>query len=87
MPSINIVFGMFLLGPLVGIFGGAGPPVYRAMMSKIVSADDQGIHVLSVASNGCVSMGRGGVGVGVRGVVGWGHFTIFLFLTNTNRNL
>lgn len=62
MPSINIGFGMFLLGPLVGIFGGAGPPVYRAMMSKIVSADDQGIYVLLVTSNDCASMGGGGLG-------------------------
>ena len=33
---------MILSAPIVGIFGGAGPPVFRAMMSKIVSADDQG---------------------------------------------
>ena len=31
-----------LSAPIIGIFGGAGPPVFRAMMSKIVSADDQG---------------------------------------------
>jgi len=33
---------MVFMSPLVGIFGGAGGPVLRAMMSKIVSADDQG---------------------------------------------
>ena len=76
-----------MLGPIVGIFGGAGPPVYRAMMSKIVSADDQGIYILLVASNGCASLGGGGVGVGVRGIVGWGHLAIFLFLSSTYRNL
>ena len=31
------------LGPLIGILGGAVSPVLRAMMSEIVSADDQGI--------------------------------------------
>lgn len=33
---------MVFLSPLICIFGGAGPPVIRAMMSKIVSADHQG---------------------------------------------
>ena len=39
--KIYVVFS-FLSGPVVGIFGGAGPPVLRGMMSKIVSSDDQG---------------------------------------------
>ncbi|XP_068746748.1 proton-coupled folate transporter-like [Montipora capricornis] len=33
---------MVFLSPLIGILGGAGAPVLRAMMSEIVSADDQG---------------------------------------------
>ena len=36
----------FFTAPLVGIFGGAGQPVFRAMMSKIVSTDDQGKDML-----------------------------------------
>lgn len=41
MHGIEYIF-FILSGPIVGIFGGAGSPVLRAMMSKIVSADDQG---------------------------------------------
>ena len=44
--KIYVVFS-FLSGPVVGIFGGAGPPVLRGMMSKIVSSDDQGKLTLS----------------------------------------
>lgn len=40
--------------PIIGIFGGAGAPVFRAMMSKIVSADDQGIKI-NVTHNGLLS--------------------------------
>ena len=40
-------FFFFLSGPIAGIFGGAGSPVLRAMMSKIVSSDDQGKLTLS----------------------------------------
>lgn len=40
-------FIFFLSGPIAGIFGGAGSPVLRAMMSKIVSSDDQGKLTLS----------------------------------------
>lgn len=39
-----------LSAPVIGIFGGAGPPVFRAMMSKIVSADDQGSLFSAVSS-------------------------------------
>lgn len=38
----QLSFITVLSAPIIGIFGGAGPPVFRAMMSKIVSADDQG---------------------------------------------
>ena len=41
-----ISFILFFSAPLVGIFGGAGQPVFRAMMSKIVSTDDQGKDML-----------------------------------------
>ncbi|KAJ7383109.1 hypothetical protein OS493_030639 [Desmophyllum pertusum] len=41
---------MVFISPIVGIFGGAGPPVLRAMMSKIVSADDQGSLFSAVSS-------------------------------------
>lgn len=41
MHGIEYIF-FILSGPIVGIFGGAGSPVLRAMMSKIVSSDDQG---------------------------------------------
>lgn len=41
---------MVFMAPLVGIFGGAGQPVFRAMMSKIVSTDDQGSLFSTVSS-------------------------------------
>jgi len=41
---------MVFITPIIGIFGGAGPPVFRAMMSKIVSADDQGSLFSAVSS-------------------------------------
>ncbi|CAH3125439.1 unnamed protein product [Porites lobata] len=41
---------LVFLSPVVGIFGGAGPPVLRGMMSKIVSLDDQGSLFSAVSS-------------------------------------
>ncbi|KAL9982455.1 hypothetical protein ACROYT_G004499 [Oculina patagonica] len=41
---------LMVFPPIIGIFGGAGATVFRAMMSKIVSADEQGSLFSAVMS-------------------------------------